>query len=179
MPLSVCMALFRVVDRLSCLLGILSSLNCSLNTATPVVVPTTKPNVRLVCILWSSFPVGVSLISVASYHLVVVYSLVVFPSQSLQCTGPGSRFGPLLYSVSRIHPLKSYPLSWASVFLLAVLCFRLGGVSVNPVPSKLAATFLCLRSIHLTPNPSERIILSWNNFLTSKNFLSEHNFLMK
>ena len=97
----------QVVDGLPCLLGILSPLDCSLGTATPVVVPTTVPDAGLVCILWSCSVVVVSFISVASYQLVVVYSLVVFPSQTLQCTCPGSRSGPVLYSVSRINPLNS------------------------------------------------------------------------
>jgi len=42
----------------------------------------------------------------------------------------------------------------AAVFLLVVLCFRLGGVRADCVPSELAATFLSLRSIYLTPNPN-------------------------
>jgi len=101
------MVVSGVVDGLPCLLGILSPLDCSLGTATPVVVPTTVPDVGLVCILGSCSAVVGSIISVPSYQLVVVYSLVVFPSQTLQCTRSGSRFGPVLYSVSRINPLNS------------------------------------------------------------------------
>ena len=44
---------FWVVGRLPGLLGILSPLNSSSGTATSVVVPTTVPDVGLVCILWS------------------------------------------------------------------------------------------------------------------------------
>jgi len=89
------------------LLGNLSPLNCTLGTATTVVVPTTVPGMGLIHILWSCFAVVISFISVTSYQLVVVYSLVVFPSQTLQCTRPGSRSGPVLYSVSRINQLNS------------------------------------------------------------------------
>jgi len=101
------MALSTVVDGLPCLLGILSPLDCSLGTATPVVVPTTVPDVGLVCILWSCSAVVVSIISVASSLVLVVSLHVVFPSQTLQCTRPGSRFGPVLYSVSRTNQLNS------------------------------------------------------------------------
>jgi len=40
-----------VLGRLPGVRGHLSSLDCSLGTATPVVVPTTVPDIGLVCIL--------------------------------------------------------------------------------------------------------------------------------
>jgi len=45
------MALLWVVDGLPCSLGILSPLNSSLGTATPVVVPTTVPDAGFIHIL--------------------------------------------------------------------------------------------------------------------------------
>ena len=54
----------------------------------------------------------------------------------------------------------------AAIFLLVALCFRLGGVRADRVRSELAAMFLSLRSIYLTPNPKFLI------FHTE--YLSEH-----
>ena len=96
------------------LLGNLSPLNCTLGTATTVVVPTTVPGMGLIHILWSCSAVVVSFISVASYLVVIAFSHVVFPSQTLQCTRPGSRFGPVLYSVSRSINLIPNPKSGTS-----------------------------------------------------------------
>jgi len=52
--------------------------------------------------------------------------------------------------VSFISDVSGY---CAGVFLLAVLYSRLGCVRVDCVLSELAAMFLSLRSIYLTPNP--------------------------
>jgi len=107
---------FRVVGRLLGLLGNLSPLNSSRGTTTLVVVPTTVPDVGLIPILWGCsaalFPT-----SQMSLPCVVVFSLVVLLALTLQCTRHGSRFGPVLYSVSRSinlipnpNPTSSRPL---------------------------------------------------------------------
>ena len=97
---------FRVVGRLLGLLGNLSPLNSSRGTTTLVVVPTTVPDVGLIPILWGCsaalFPT-----SQMSLPCVVVFSLVVLLALTLQCTRHGSRFGPVLYSVSRFNQLNS------------------------------------------------------------------------
>ena len=65
----------------------------------PVVVHTTGPGGGLIPILWGcstplfpTFPI--------SLPCVVVFSLVMLLAETLQCTRPGSRFAPVLYSVS-------------------------------------------------------------------------------
>jgi len=100
---------FRVVDRTPGLLGNLSPLDSTLGTTTSVVVPTTVPDAGLVCILWSCSAVVISFISVASHLLVVVSSHVVSSPQTLQCTRPGRRSGPVLYSLSRSSNLIPNP----------------------------------------------------------------------
>ena len=76
-------------------------------TLTLTLVPTTVPDAGLVCILWRCSAVVVSFISDASYLVFVVSLHVVFPSQTLQCTRPGSRSSHVLYSVSRMNQLNS------------------------------------------------------------------------
>jgi len=44
--------------------------------------------------------------------------------------------------------------AYVVISLLVVLYYRHGGVRVDCVPSELAAMFLSLRSIYLTPNPN-------------------------
>jgi len=66
----------------------------------PVVVHTTGPGGGLIPILWGcSTPLFPT--SPISLPCVVVSSLVVLLAQTLQYTDPGSRFAPVLYSVSR------------------------------------------------------------------------------
>jgi len=50
-------------------------------------------------------------------------------------------------------PFISVAYTYVLGSLLVVFRLRLGCVRVDRVPSELAATFLSLRSIYLTPNP--------------------------
>jgi len=102
-----------------------------------------------------SRPYLLSLVSVITGLLLTLDS---FPSTntSVLVPAPVPGLGLILtrchccFVVSFIADVSAY---CAAVFLLVVLCFRLGCVRVDCVPSELAATFLSLRSIHLTPNP--------------------------
>ena len=82
-----------------------------------------------------------------------------FPSTNTQVLVRASVPGMgLIPTRSRCSAVVSFisdvPACCAAVFLLAVLCLRLGCVRADCVPSELAATFLSLRSIYLTPNPN-------------------------
>ena len=55
---------------------------------------------------------------------------------------------------SAVVSFISVPSTYVVGSLLVVFRFILGCVHVDCVPNELAATFLSLRSIHLTPNPN-------------------------
>jgi len=67
---------------------------------------------------------------------------------------PGIRLIPTGFRCSVAVPFISVASTYVLCTLLAVFRLTLGCVRVDSVPSELAATFLSLRSIHLTPNPN-------------------------
>jgi len=103
------------------------------------------------------------LLSHVSTAVVLLLTLDSFPSTNtlvlLLTSEPGMG---LILTRSRCSAVLSFisdvSACCAAVFLLAVLCHRLGCVRVDCVPSELAATFLSLRSIHLTPNPNPDLV---------------------
>ena len=75
---------------------------------------------------------------------------------------------PTRFRCSPCVPFLSVASTYVVGSLLVVFQFRPGGVRADCVPSELAATFLSLRSIHLTPNPKEILFVMSKKVTNSK-----------
>jgi len=101
----------------------------------------------------------VSLICSASFRLQQVSADSRFISNTntqvlVRPLVPGMGLIPTRFWYSAAVSLNSVASAYVVVSSLVVSCSRLGDVRVDCVPSELAATFLSLRSIYLTPNPN-------------------------
>ena len=99
----------------------------------------------------------------------LLLTLDSFPSTNTQVLVltpvPGMGLIPTRFRCSVAVPFISVAYTYVLGSLLAVLYLRLGSVRVDCVPSELAATFLSLRSIYLTPNPIAMKIVSLLSFV--------------
>jgi len=101
-----------------------------------------------------SRPYLLSLVSVITGLLLTLDS---FPSTNTQVLVPtpvpGMGLIPTRFPRSAVVSfISDVSACSAGVFLLVALCFRLGGVRSDCVPSELATIYLSRRSIYLTPN---------------------------
>jgi len=102
-----------------------------------------------------SRPCLLSLIPAPAVHLLTLDSFPSTITQVLVLTPvPGMRLIPARFRCSLAVPFISVAYTYVRGSLLVVFRLRLGCVRVGCVPSELAATFLSLRSIYLTPNPN-------------------------
>jgi len=108
-----------ILQWLQWVIGIPVLIGFPVNDITPVVVPTTVPDVGLIHIPWSYSAGLFPFISDVSAFSAAVFLIVVLLAQTLQCSRPSSRSSHVLYSVSRsinLIPNPNCPVGRASYF---------------------------------------------------------------